>query len=135
MKTLSGKVAFVILAVMVVVTIVSCRQFFFAKKKYTLVILEYAEVPDEVAFKSALKKLKKNGGDCAITFLRREGEKANSNYCNELDVGLKTDKIIKSEVANSAAARESAANDPNAMYKVTSADPKDIIDVLNTLSQ
>jgi hypothetical protein len=134
MKTLSRKVAFVVLAVIAVITIVSCRQLFFAKQRFTLVILQYAEVPDEARFKDALRKLKKNGGECAITFLRKEGEKANENYCNELDVAVKTDKIIKSEVANSAAARESAVNDPNAMNKVTSANPTDIKDVLDALA-
>lgn len=134
MKVLSRKVAFVVIAVIAVVTIVSCRKLFFAKQRFTLVILEYAEVPDEARFKHALKKLKDNGGECEIAFLRKEGEKANENYCNELDVAVKTDKIIKSEVANSAAAGESAVNDPNAMNKVTSANPTDIKDVLDALA-
>jgi hypothetical protein len=136
MKTLPRTFALVVLAVIAVVTILSCRlvqHAFLGKQKFILFIGEYAEVPDEDAFKNALKKLKKNGGKCSITFLRKEGEQPNEKYCEQLDVGLRTDKATKSEVANSAAAGESTANDPYATYKVTSANPTDIEDVLKTL--
>ncbi|SRR6266566_1313158 len=136
MKTLSGTFAFVVLAVIAVVTILSCRaKHAFADQKFTLYIGEYAEVPDadEDAFKNALKKLKKNGGQCDIKFLRKEGEEPIKDYCDKLDLSLKTDKVTKSEVANSAAAGESTANDPNVTYKVTSANPTDIEDVLKKL--
>ena len=136
MKTLSGTFALIVLAVIAMVTIVSCRLIrhaFLGEQKFILFIGEYAEVSDEDGFKDALKKLKKNGGQCDIKFLRKEGEQPNEKYCEQLDVGLKTDKVTKSEVANSAAAGESTANDPNATYKVTSANPTDIEDVLKKL--
>jgi hypothetical protein len=136
MKTPSGTFAFVVLAIIAAVTILSCRALLvFQGQKFSLSIKAYASVRDEDAFKNALKKLKKNGGKCAITFLRKEGEQPNNHYCDELDLGLKTDKVTKSEVANSAAAGESMVHDPMVTYKVSSANPTDIEDVLKALGE
>jgi hypothetical protein len=133
MKTLSGTFAFVVLAVIGLVTLISCpAKFAFTEQKFTLHFKE-AEVRDEDAFKNALKTLKKHGGQCYIKFVRKDGETI-KDYCDKLDVDLKTDKVTKSEVANSAAAGESAANDPYATYKVTSADPTDIKTVLDAFA-
>jgi hypothetical protein len=135
MKTLSRTFVFVVLAVIAVVTLIGCPpKHAFTKQKFALVIGEYAEVRDEDAFKKALKILKKNGGLCEIKFLRKEGEEPNKNYCKELDVGLKTDKVTKAEVANSAAVGESTANDPHASYKVQSANPTEIEAVLDAFA-
>jgi hypothetical protein len=138
MKTLSGTFAFVVLGVIVVVTILSCRaKHAYADQKFTLYIGEYAEVPetDEDAFKKALKKLKKNGGQCDITFLRKAGEQPIKDYCDKLDISLKTDKVTKSELASSAAAGESATNDPNVTNRVSSNDATDFKDVVKMFNK
>jgi hypothetical protein len=136
MKTLSRTFAFVVLAVIAAVTLISCPQFFSKKgQKFTLIIGEYAEVADEEGFKKALKALKHNGNVCDIKFLPAEGATLDPDYCKHLDVSLKTDKVTKSEVATRAAVGNVAAGDPHATYKVTSADPTEIAAVLNTLKK
>src|SRR6266487_4518201 len=105
MKTLSGTFAFVVLAVIAVVTLISC--------------------PAKYAFKKALKALKEHGGQYKIRL------KHNNEVTDPYDpLSLKTDKVTKSEVANRAAAGESTAS---ITYKVTSADPTDVEGVLKTL--
>ncbi len=96
----------------------------FTEQKFTLHFKE-AEVPDEEAFKKALKALKEHGGQYKIRL------KHNNEVTDPYDpLSLKTDKVTKSEVANRAAAGESTAS---ITYKVTSADPTDVEGVLKTL--
>jgi hypothetical protein len=46
---------------------------------------------------------------------------------------IRTVKVTKSKVADDIAVGESAANDPNAMHKIQSSDPGDIVKVLKAL--
>jgi hypothetical protein len=144
MKTLSGRFAFklALLTAIAIVAALAFRAFATAtptptpaQQKFTLYIGEYAGVPDaeQDAFKKALEKLKKNGGQCELTFLRKEGEQPIKGYCDNLS--LKTDKVTKSELASSAAAGESAANDPNLTYRVSSNDATDFKDVVKMFSK
>jgi hypothetical protein len=125
MKTLSGTFAFVVLAVIVVVTLISCpAKPAFTEQKFTLHFKE-AEVPDEDAFKKALTVLKEHGGQYKLRL------KHNNEVTDPYDpLSLKTDKATKSEVANRAAAGEPTAS---ITYRVTSADPTDIEGVVKTL--
>jgi hypothetical protein len=125
MKTLSGTLAFVVLAVIAVITLISCpAKPAFTEQKFTLHFKE-AEVPDEDAFKKALTTLKEHGGQYRLRL------KHNNEVTDPYDpLSLKTDKATKSEVANRAAAGESTAS---ITYKVTSADPTDIEGVVKTL--
>jgi hypothetical protein len=125
MKTLSGTFAFVVLAVIAVVTLIGCPpKHAFTEQKFTLHFKE-AEVPDEEAFKKALTGLKEHGGQYRLRL------KHNNEVTDPYDpLSLKTDKVTKSEVANRAAAGESTAS---ISYKVTSADPTDIEGVVKTL--
>src|SRR5262249_24595741 len=61
-----------------------------------------------------LKNAKHNGGDCDITFLK-DGGTPHPHYCDERAVTLKTDSVIKSELASNRFRDSSAANDPNLM--------------------
>jgi len=88
-------------------------------------------------FDKALCKLKKtNGGDHNITFLDDTPNATPiDNYtppptsgCKESYASIKTDKVTKSELADSAA----AANDPNAVHYLYSNNAADIHDVLKT---
>jgi hypothetical protein len=136
MKTLYRTLAFVVLAVIAVVTLIGCPpKHAFTEQKFALVIAPYAEVADEGGFKKALKTIKDKGGVCDIKFLPAEGATLDKEYCKHLDVSLRTDKVTKSEVVTRAAAGEAMANDPHASYKVQSANPEDIIEVLKTLKK
>jgi hypothetical protein len=125
MKTLFGTLAFVVLAVIAVVTLISCpAKPAFTEQKFTLHFKE-AEVPDEDAFKKALTTLKEHGGQYRLRL------KHNNKVTDPYDpLSLKTDKATKSEVANRTAAGESTAS---ITYRVTSADPTDIEGVIKTL--
>jgi hypothetical protein len=143
MKTLSGTFAFVALAVIAIVTILSCQTklpYAYRRPEYRIgnpdvVPRRYVELknPDRDDFRDALVILKYNGGDCQIYFLRSSRDKEIFNYCDKIQVRLKTDKIRKSEAANHARAEESAANDPHATYRVASPSQADIDRVKQTL--
>jgi hypothetical protein len=81
-----------------------------------------------------LNKAKQNGGECHITYLDKDGGKPDSNYCQERAVTLKTDRVIKSELASNRGRDSSAANDPNLMHKVSSPDLTDITDIAALLN-
>jgi hypothetical protein len=147
MKTLSGTLAFVVLAVIAIVTILSCQTLHYANRRPEHIIgnpdvspRQYRELKKplpqgEDDFRAALKTLKKNGGDCQIYFLRKYGADEVFNYCDDIHVSLKTDKITRSEAANRVGADESTANDPHATYRIASPSQPDIDAVLQTLKQ
>jgi hypothetical protein len=93
---------------------------------------KYVELKPGVEGKlhAALAKLKRNGGVCELTFLDHEGGTPDPHYCENIDVRLKTDRVIKSAAAKNAGSGNSAANDPNLMYRIASPYPADVSDVL-----
>lgn len=149
MKALSGTFAFK-LTVLTVIAIVAtftfhafaaapCPPAFSHPKKIVKQIGgpgpdKYAEFknPDGVDFDKALNTLAKNGGQYCIRFLSKPGAKPEEPYKPHHLASIKTDKVIKSEVAN-AATDASAANDPNAVYRITSDSQTDIDAVMATL--
>ena len=80
----------------------------------------------EPKLKKKLKEVKDKKGKCEITFLVDNGT-PDSTYCDKIT--LKTDRVIKSELASNRGRDTSAANDPNLMNRVSSQDPKDIADI------
>jgi hypothetical protein len=134
MKTLSGTFTVVILTVIAVVAVLSCRAHqAFADKKFVLKFggptkEDYAEVKSEDAFKDALKALGSHGGQYKIRFKHDDGT-VTEPYPS---LSIKTDKVTTSEIAKNAPAGEAAANDPHATYKVSSNSPTDIQKVLDT---
>ncbi|PYX03678.1 MAG: hypothetical protein DMG85_19270 [Acidobacteria bacterium] len=108
MKTPSGTFAFVVLAVIVIVAVVSCRT-------YQIVVCLH-------------------GGNYDIRVLIKDGAPPIHPYKPCLHPGsIKTDRVTMSKVAQSAAAGESAGNDPNVTNRVAAANGEDIITVLNAL--
>jgi hypothetical protein len=90
---------------------------------------------DEGKLRAALAKLKRHGGVCELSFLRHDNEPPDAEYCKHIDINLKTNRVIKSAAANSAGSGNSAANDPNLMYRIASPSPysADTADVLTLL--
>jgi len=71
----------------------------------------------------------KQHGSCKIQYKGPEPHAtADPNYCDH-NVTLKTDRVIKSELASNRGRDSSAANDPNVMHKVQSQDLQDITDI------
>jgi hypothetical protein len=83
----------------------------------------------EGKLRAALAKIKGHNGICEITFLDHAHGTPNPHYCQNIPVRLKTERVIKSAAATNAADSNSAANDPNLMYRVASPVPSDISDV------
>jgi hypothetical protein len=139
MKTLSGTFAFVVLAALVTVAVVSCTFQIVPNQKFLLYIgtkpifgkPTYVYWTTEEEFDDALKQVCQNGGTYKIRKLKAEGEEPyDAKSCKEI---LKTVKVTKSKVADDAAAGDSAANDPNVVYKIAAADKDDITKVLSAL--
>jgi hypothetical protein len=155
MRTLSGKFAFVVLAVIVIVGVVSCCNFPFIPKiaSYSVEIggkqkgLTYVEWKDEDQFKQALKQVRGHGGEYCICVLEKPRAKPylyNDSKChkyykcpseNSPSVNIGTVKVTKSKAADNIAAGESAVNDPNVTYRVQSAYPGDIKTVVDALKK
>jgi hypothetical protein len=140
MKSLSAILAFIGLAVLGML-IAGC----FVKKSsrlnnvmYCLEIGDqntntYVELKDGVTvgeprLDKKLKEVKDKKGKCEITFLA-DGGTPDPNHCDKVGVTLKTDRVIKSELASNRGRDSSAANDPNLMNRVSSPDLKDITDI------
>jgi hypothetical protein len=150
MKAVSGTFAFR-LAVLTVIAIVAtltfrafasgpCPPAFSNPKKIVKEIGgpgpdKYADLknPDGVDFDKALNTLAKNGGQYCIRFLSNPGAKPEEPYKPHHLASIKTDRVKKSAAANLAATDASAANDPNAVYRVTSDSQRDIDAVMATL--
>ncbi len=153
MKTLSGKMSFVALAVVAVVAVVSLGALTMASGQQTDPLKSkfkfYKKIggpgPDDYAelkktqkdFDDNLCALKKNGGQFKIKFLARAHEKPKEDYeptCPD-HASIKTDNVTKSEVASSTATDASAANDPNAVHHLYSNNQADIDAVVACLKQ
>jgi hypothetical protein len=133
MKAPSGTFAFVVLAVIVIVAIVSCRTYqIVANQKYAVQIgtqTTYVEWTTQGDFDKALKKVCLHGGNYDIRVLIKDGAQPIHPYKPCLHPGsIKTDRVTKSKVANGA-----APGDPNVTNRVAAANGEDIITVLNAL--
>jgi hypothetical protein len=150
MKTLSRTFAFILLAIVAIVAFMSCVTKF-DNYTYQRVIGDPNAHPpvyrgfkkgddNESDFRRALIALKRNGGDCEITFLHtgphHTPEPAHyRDICQHGGtVNLKTDRVIKSKTANNTAAGQPAPNDPNVTWHVMSNSQGDIDAVVNTLN-
>jgi hypothetical protein len=141
MKTLSGTFAFIVVAVMAILAVVSFRSFAAGSKtsavgahKFKLKIgktqTDYVDV-DTNALKQILNRptFSKDGID--IDYLEAPGKPV-QHWPPVPPLSIKTDKVTTSEVARNASAGESVANDPNVTRFLSSDNKTDIIDVLNT---
>jgi hypothetical protein len=138
MKTLSGTFAFVVLAVIVIVTLPSCDQTrkIVPNQKFLLIIKDhtpgkkYVNWTTEDKFDEALKQLCQNGGKPEISKLKEDGgQPYPGKTCKEL---IETVKVTKSKAADGAAAGESAG-DPNVTYRIAATNKEDILNVLSEL--
>lgn len=94
----------------------------------------YVELKDgvdagEPKLRDALAKAKHSGGKCEITFLRTANATPEPHYCDNIQASMKTDRVIKSQLASNRGHDSASANDPNLMHRVTSPIFNDIADV------
>ena len=154
MKALSGTFAFKLglLAVIAIVAVITFRAFAQGtptpasvdeKFKFTLKIgktkTEYVDVKSKEEFDNALCTLEKNGGD-----IHEVGYKEHAT-ASPTPIGqykpkcrtasINTDKVTTSELAKNAPAGGSAANDPNAVFRVQSNSATDMQNLLGTFQQ
>jgi len=154
MKTISGKTNFVALAIVAGIAVVGWIAFAIASHKeittecpqpgstfcltirgpgtdqyYPLTAIQLTK------FNDALKPLPTNQYD--ITYLSSSpGATPQPHYTpppnlNEPSARIQTDKVTKSDVADSSAAGASAANDPNVTYRVSSNKAAEVTKVLD----
>jgi hypothetical protein len=148
MKTLSRTVGFVALAVVAIVAVLTFRVFAQPqpaadkKFKFSLKIgrteTEYVDVKNKDEFDKALCALKAKGGIFKVGF--KKDPEATPTPIGQYDptcptASINTDKVTTSELAKNAPAEESAANDPNAVYRVQSNSATDIRNVLDTFKE
>jgi hypothetical protein len=150
MKTLSRTFAILPLAIVAIVTFVSCLSKFATNYKYDQPIGDpnpnhpvyrtFKKGDDNDSdFRRALIALKKNNGACEITFLHTGPHHTPIPGYPDIcphggTVNIKTDRVIKSKTANNTAAGQPAANDPNVTWHVMSNYQGDIDAVVNTLN-
>jgi hypothetical protein len=94
----------------------------------------YAQLKkSQTDFDNALIALENKGGQYCIRFLSGAASAKPEEAYNPHHhlASIKTDKVTKSEVAKTTATDASAANDPNAVYRVTSDYQADIDAVLS----
>jgi hypothetical protein len=140
MKTLSGTVKFVVFAIIAMVAVITFRAFAqptaaptSGPKKFTLKIgrtnTEFVDVKSKKQFIDVLGQLKED--QYKIDFKDHDGAPV-EHYPPLPGVGIKTDKVTTSEVAQNASSGEPAANDPNVVYRVMSDSTTEIKSVLDT---
>jgi hypothetical protein len=145
MKTLSRTFTFklIVLSAVAIVAILTFRAFAqstatptFAAKKFTLTIgrtdTEFVDIKSKGELMQALTRFGKDQYD--INY--KDNDSAPVEHypppASPHGTGIKTNKVTTSEVAKNAPAGESAANDPNAVYRVSSDNTADIKAVLDT---
>jgi hypothetical protein len=150
MKALSGTFAFklALVAAIAVVAVLTFRAFAQGTPtspppgpfKFTLKIgktqTEYVDVKSKKEFDDALCNMEKNGGDIHEVGYKEDAH-ASPTPIGEYKpkcrtASINTDKVTTSELAKNAPAGESAANDPNAVFRVQSNSATDIKNVLDT---
>jgi hypothetical protein len=157
MKTLFRKFGFALLALIAIIVVLAIRGFAQPTATPTpcpnvqdmsLVLQiggpgpnDFVKLKDpnpKKGFDQALKDVTGHGGQYKIRFKSDQGQDKDCYHPGDYLGGpasIKTDKIITSEAAKRAQAEEGgAANDPNALHRVSSNNSQDIINVLNTLN-
>ena len=141
MKTLFETLAFIGLAVlgMLVAGCFTATPSFLNNVVYSIDIGDpttdtYVELKDgvdigEPKLRDALAKAKHDGGKCDIAFLRTPHASPEPHYCDNIQASMKTDRVIKSQLASNRGHDSSSANDPNLMHRVTSPIFSDISDI------
>jgi hypothetical protein len=150
MKALSGTIAFklIVLTAVAIVAAYAFRAFATATPTPTPVpqkyMLEfgtngsqpvYVDLTSKTDFDKALCALKGNKGQYEVGFLANTGGAAIPvpQYVPTCSTAtINTDKITTSRLAQTEPGGESAANDPNAVYRVYSNSTADIKNVLDT---
>jgi hypothetical protein len=162
MKTLSGRFRFIVFGVIVIVAVVSCCNYawvvpgtiFPGTRSFAFVEIgskqkgpTYVEWKDEGTLGEALAQVCGHHGQVCLCVVRNAGDQPSYGYkacrppapaCPNYEcppANIRTVKVTKSKAADNIAAGESAANDPNITYRVTSPDPRDITKVLGALQQ
>jgi hypothetical protein len=143
MKTLSGRFRFVVFGVIVIVAVVSCRNFPFIPDIISYCVEigskqqgKYVEWKDQGQFDAALKQVCAHNGNYELFFVMQDRDKPRPYpTCTPPPGNIRTVKVTKSKVADNPAAREPAVNDPHVTYRVTSAYPGDISKVLDALNK
>jgi hypothetical protein len=148
MKTLSGTVGLVALAVIAIVTLPTCcpKQVSEGGDKQMVYLefgkdgtktktgTEYVNLEgDHKDFFDALCALKNKGGCIKVGYLKEAGGTEIDACADPCSLkSINTDKITTSGVARIGPADESPAYDPHAVYRVQSNSAKDIKEVLKT---
>jgi hypothetical protein len=143
MKTLSGTFAFIVVAVIAILAVVSFRSFAAGSKtsavgahKFRLKIgktlTDYVDV-DAKALTDILNRptppFPQDGID--IDYLEKDGAEV-KHWPPVPHLSIKTDKVTTSEVAKNASKGEAVANDPNVTRFLSSDSATDIKAVLDT---
>jgi hypothetical protein len=79
-------------------------------------------------FKGKVGDAEHHGGKCENVTFKQTDNSTPESLCARA-VNLKTDRVIKSELASNRDQDSSAANDPNVTWRISSQDPKDITDI------
>jgi hypothetical protein len=140
MKTPSGTVAFVILAAIVTLVVVSCVTYQLVPNQQAFLVIgtgkTFVKWKSQRQFDNALKRVCRHGGYYDLTVLMNVGAQPIHPYKPCPSWGsIRTVKVTKSKVADDAAAGESAGNDPYVTMKVASPDPEDIGAVADALTK
>jgi hypothetical protein len=140
MKTPSGIVAFVILAAIVTLAVVSCVTYQFVANQQALLVIgtktTYVKWKSQGQFDDALKRVCRHGGNYDIAVKLTDQAQRIYPYKPCPSPGsIRTVRVTKSKITVALTAEESAANDPYATYKVASPDPEDIGAVANALTK
>jgi hypothetical protein len=154
MKTPPVKFRFVVLCVIATVAVVSCCYFpsipDIRFSLYSVLIggkhrapnaPVYVEWKNQGDFDKALDQLRAHGEYCLCAVEPPNNPHPHpyrryDNHCKYdcPSVDIRTVKVTKSKAADSIAAGESVANDPNVTWRVASSDPRDIQKVLDALA-
>ena len=148
MKTLSRTFPFVVLTVIVIVVVVSCCNFpSIPDKRISLYSVEigseqrgrYVEWTTQGDFDRALAKVcAGHQGTYEFYVKLQDKDRPIHPYrpCRSNPPGnIRTVKVTKSKAADKIAAGESVANDPNAMHRIQSPNPDDVVTVLDALKK
>ena len=151
MKTLSGLIALVVIAVITTVVVVGCCDFPYIPDIATYSVeigraqkaSTYVEVKDKGKFDAALAHIRgRKGGSYCLCVMWTPSDTPHPydshNKCPEYykcpPGKIRTVKVTKSKAADNIAAGEAAVNDPHVTYRIQSTDPKDISAVLAALA-
>jgi hypothetical protein len=137
MNTLCGRFAIISATSVIVIALSGCEKRLAGNEKFELKIGgptkdEFVDLrkPDgKKTFDDALRPLQTDR--YKIRFRHDDGS-IEEDYHPPRQASIQTDKVIASELANKASSEASSVNDPNVTYKISSSDPKDIKNVLDS---